>query len=94
VLVIYCTGTLSGSGTIVANGTNGGAAYTTNPAFRPYAGGGSGGGSITIFYGTDTSSITPAATGGAGGPATNTSDPGSTYPGNAGGNGTARKLAL
>jgi hypothetical protein len=94
VLVIYCTGTLSGTGTIVANGTNGGAAYTTNPSFRPYAGGGSGGGSITIFYGTDTSSITPAATGGAGGPATNTSDPGSIFPGNAGGNGTARKLAL
>jgi hypothetical protein len=95
VLIIYCTGTLSGTGSIVANGAAGGTGYTTDYRFRPYGGGGSGGGSITIFYGTDTSSITPAATGGAGGTAINTSDVDNTaYPGNAGGNGTARKLAL
>jgi hypothetical protein len=95
VLIIYCTGTLSGTGSIVANGAAGGTGYTTDYRFKPYGGGGSGGGSITIFYGTDTSSITPAATGGAGGTAINTSEiDNTTYPGNAGGNGTARKLAL
>ena len=68
-------GTLSGTGTIVANGVNG---------VRPsgsIAGGASGGGSVTVLYGTDSSSITPTATGGAG-----------EFSGN-GGNGTARKLA-
>lgn len=95
VLIIYCTGTLSGSGTIVANGAAGGSGYTTDYRFLPYGGGGSGGGSITIFYGTDSSSITPTATGGAGGTATNVSEVNqNAYPGNAGGNGTARKLAL
>ena len=49
------------------------------------AGGGSGGGSITIIYGSDTSSITPNANGGAAGAGNAT--------GGRGGNGTARKLA-
>jgi hypothetical protein len=69
-------GTLSGTGTIVANGVDG---------VRPsgsIAGGASGGGSVTVLYGTDSSSITPTATGGAG-----------QFSGN-GGNGTARKLAI
>lgn len=59
-LIIIVGGTLSGSGTIAANGVNG---------VRPpgaMAGGGSGGGSVTVLFGTDTSSITPTATGGAG----------------------------
>jgi hypothetical protein len=52
-LVIYVTGTLSGSGFIYSSGLDGGAD----------GGGGSGGGSITVFYNTDSSSITPQAPG-------------------------------
>ena len=52
-LVVYVTGTLSGSGFIYSSGLDGGAD----------GGGGSGGGSITIFYNTDSSSITPQAPG-------------------------------
>jgi hypothetical protein len=59
-LIIIVEGTLSGSGTIVANGVAG-----IRPPGAP-AGGGSGGGSVTVIYGTDSSSITPTATGGAG----------------------------
>jgi len=56
-LVIYVTGTLSGSGFIYSSGLDGGAD----------GGGGSGGGSITVFYNTDSSSITPQAPGQRGG---------------------------
>lgn len=59
-LIVICEGTLSGTGTITANGVDG---------VRPpgsMAGGGSGGGSATVLYKTDSSSITPTATGGAG----------------------------
>lgn len=76
VLVVICEGTLSGTGTIVAGGVDG---------VRPsgsVAGGASGGGSVTVLYKTDSSSITPAAAGGTG-----------QFSGN-GGNGTARKLAI
>jgi hypothetical protein len=52
-LVIYVSGTLSGSGNIDSSGFKGGTD----------GGGGSGGGSITIFYNTDSSSITPRAPG-------------------------------
>jgi hypothetical protein len=75
-LVVIVEGTLSGTGTIVAGGVAG---------IRPggsVAGGASGGGSVTVLYKTDSSSITPAATGGSG-----------NFSGN-GGNGTARKLAI
>lgn len=75
-LIVIVGGTLSGTGTIAANGVNG---------VRPpgaMAGGASGGGSVTVLYGTDSSSITPTATGGSG-----------DFSGN-GGNGTARKLAI
>lgn len=75
-LIVIVGGTLSGSGTISANGVNG---------IRPsgsVAGGASGGGSVTVLFGTDSSSITPTATGGSG-----------QFSGN-GGNGTARKLAI
>lgn len=82
ILMVICTGELIGAGTIAANGMNGG-----NVTGDHAGGGGSGGGSVTILYGTDGSSITPTATGGAGGTAT-------TSAGGAGGNGTARKLAL
>lgn len=82
VVVIYCTGTFSGSGSIVSNGRNGGLGWNAG-------GGGSGAGSITVFYGTDSSSITPTATGGTGG----VSNAGGA-PGGNGGAGTARKLAF
>jgi hypothetical protein len=75
-LIVIVGGTLSGTGTIVANGVAG---------IRPsgaVAGGSSGGGSVTVLFGTDSSSITPAATGGVG-----------NFSGN-GGDGTARKLAI
>ncbi len=52
-LVIYVSGTLSGSGWIDSSGLDGGSD----------GGGGSGGGSITVFYNTDSSSITPRAPG-------------------------------
>jgi hypothetical protein len=75
-LIVIVGGTLSGTGTIAANGVFG------NRASGQVGGGGSGGGSVTVLYGTDSSTITPTATGGAG------SSCGS------GGNGTARKLAI
>ena len=81
VLIIICTGTLSGSGTIAANGSLGGGVSAST------YGGGSGGGSVTVLYGVD-SGPTPTATGGVGG-----GTPG-TFQGGAAGDGTARKLAL
>jgi hypothetical protein len=73
-LVVICEGTFAGSGVVNSNGSNNGA---------PFRGGGStGGGSITIFYGSDTSTITPVASGGI------------SATGGNGGAGTARKLAL
>lgn len=82
VVVIYCTGTFSGSGSVTANSNGvGGVAWNGS-------GGSAGGGSITIFYGSDTSSITPAANGGAG------SGSNAGAPGGAGGAGTARKLSF
>ena len=59
-LIVIVGGTLSGSGTIVANGLAG--ARVSGQV----GGGASGGGAVTVLFGTDTSSITPAATGGAG----------------------------
>jgi len=59
-LIIICEGTLSGSGTITANGVAGGTNSTN-------IGGGSGGGSVTIFAGGDSSSISPTANGGGNG---------------------------
>lgn len=79
VLFIFVEGTITGAGTITVNGVNPGAASE-----RP--GAGSGGGSVTVLYSADTSTITPTATGGIGngiyGATTN------------GGTGTARKLAI
>jgi hypothetical protein len=59
-LIIICEGTLSGSGTISANGVAGGTNSTN-------IGGGSGGGSVTIFSRSDSSSISPTANGGGNG---------------------------
>lgn len=75
-LIVICEGTFSGTGAIAANGVNG-----VRPS-NSMAGGASGGGSVTVLSGTDSSSITPTATGGTG-----------QFSGN-GGNGTARKLAI
>jgi len=87
VLIIFVTGTISGSGTITAAGANGGFANGSGNAYtRP--GGASGGGSVTVLYGADSSSITPTASGGAGGTSTGS------ITGFAGGAGTARKLAI
>lgn len=75
-LIVIVEGTLSGTGTIVSAGIDG---------VRPpgaMAGGASGGGSVTVLYGTDSSSITPTAAGGSG-----------QFSGD-GGAGTARKLAI
>lgn len=59
-LIVIVGGTLSGSGTISADGVAGGSGAGV-------LGGGSGGGSVTVLFGTDSSSITPTATGGSGG---------------------------
>jgi hypothetical protein len=75
-LIVIVEGTLSGTGTIVSNGSSGGGVG------GQVWGGSSGGGSVNVLYGTDSSSITPAATGG------------SSSQGGPGGNGTARKLAI
>lgn len=82
VLIIYCTGALSGSGAISANGAAGG-----NASGGGATGGGSGGGSVTVMYGSD-SGPTPSASGGAAGTGSGVNF------GGAGGAGTARKLAL
>lgn len=80
ILIVICTGELSGDGLIEAPGGEGGDADIAG-------GGGSGGGSVTVLYGTDVSTITPSAVGGAGGVGGNRS-------GGKGGDGTARKLAI
>lgn len=78
-LIVIVGGTLFGNGTISANGVAGSGGTGTA------GGGASGGGSVTVLYGSDSSSITPVASGGTinGGLA-----------GGAGGSGTARKLAI
>ena len=85
VLVIICTGVLSGTGAVTAAGEGGGT--SSGSGGTDGNGGASGGGSVTILYGSDSSTITPSASGGAslGGGGPN---------GGAGGAGTARKLAL
>lgn len=85
VLIIICTGTLSGSGVIEAKGVDGGSSSGTGGTDGN--GGASGGGSVTVMRLFDNSTITPTASGGlgiaGGGPA-----------GGNGGAGTARKLSL
>jgi hypothetical protein len=77
-LIVIVEGSLSGSGTIVSNGTD---ARRADSGRIP--GGASGGGSVNVFFGTNPSNVvTVTANGGQG----NT--------GGNGGNGTARKLAI
>jgi hypothetical protein len=82
VLIVICTGTYSGAGTVTAAGANGG-----NSTSAGSSGAGSGGGSVTIMYGSD-SGPTPTAAGGTGAAS------GGATAGGSGGAGTARKLAL
>ncbi len=88
VLIVICTGALKGAGTIVAQGVRG----AQDTADGNWTGaGGSGGGSVTVIYGSDSSTITPSAAGGAGGTSGGAA---AGVSGGAGGNGTARKLSL
>jgi hypothetical protein len=93
VLVIICEGDFSGSGSITANGANGGdaSASGTDGTAAAGGGGGSGGGSITMLIGGSDSGPAPQALGGSGGTSNSS---GASADGGRGGNGTARKLAL
>lgn len=82
VLIIFCNGAVSGSGSITSNGSRGGGGGNT------IAGGGSGGGSVTLLY-TSGTPPTITANGGAGNNG-NTANPN----GGSGGAGTARALVL
>ena len=82
IVIIFCTGVISGSGSIVANGSAGGGGGNT------VCGGGSGGGSITLLYGSGTPP-TVTANGGVG----NNGNDGNPN-GGSGGAGTARALVL
>jgi hypothetical protein len=76
-LIVICEGALSGTGSIQASGV-----IALRPNSGYLAGGGSGGGSVTVLYKTDSSSITPVAAAGAG------------QASGSGGAGSARKLAI
>jgi len=78
VVIIYCTGTASGTGSIVAAGANGGSGVT-------FGGGGSGGGSVTLISASSSGAIAVSAAGGSGGS-------GGFAGGGGGSAGTARKL--
>jgi hypothetical protein len=83
VLIVIVEGTLSGSGKLSADSPP-----NISGVFR--TGGGAGGGSVTVMFGSDSSSITPTA---AGAPQLSNFGAGAAF-GGAGGAGTARKLAL
>jgi hypothetical protein len=87
-LIIFVTGTLSGTGTISSNGSQGGGVTGASIG----GGGGSGAGSVTILC--SSGSVTQvSATGGARGLGYETNTSGTFYSdGGAGGNGTARTL--
>ncbi len=87
VLFVICTGSISGSGSITADGLQNSTILQPN-----IPGGSSGGGSVTVFYSTSYSLATLSANGGA-------SQVGALYngvirQGGAGGNGTARALQI
>jgi hypothetical protein len=95
ILIIIVEGSFMGTGSITANGSDGGT-YTGSLLLGTSGAGGSGGGSITILSRTDTSSTTITAAGGAGSAGTGDCSSGTCPGGNGGngGNGTARKLTL
>lgn len=99
VLVIYCTGTFSGSGSITCNGVNGGTRIGSSDqdgSAGTSGGGASGGGSVTVFYGSDSFSGTFTANGGTGGTRTGSCSSGACAGGHGGngGAGTARRLSI
>ena len=99
VLVIYCTGTFSGSGSITCNGVNGGTRVGSSDqdgSAGTCGGGASGGGSVTVFYGSDSFSGTFTANGGSGGSRTGSCGSGACPGGHggSGGAGTARRLSI
>lgn len=87
VLIIYVTGTYSGSGSVTSVGSTGGGCTSNCHAAGP----GSGGGSISIFCTTNSAGPTPAATGGSRGSMGGNS--GDRKQGYFGGAGTARIMA-
>ena len=90
-LFIYCTGTLSGSGSVVSNGTQGGSAGTGD--HRRSSGGGTGGGHVTIMRGSGT--ITVNTNGGAAGARTTPTNPeGSSGAGQAGVTGAQQIISI
>lgn len=76
-LIVICGGSFSGTGSCISNGVD---AFRPNSGYIP--GGASGGGSVTVLYGTNPSGGTVTASGGSGNSGGN------------GGAGTARKLAI
>lgn len=88
-IIVIVEGTLTGSGSIVSNGSSGGNAGSTNNWSN--GGGGSGGGSVNLLVRSDSSSVTLQAVGGSGGTQGSSIN---AYAGGAGGAGTARKLIL
>lgn len=94
-LIVICTGSLTGTGTMTSSGAAGGSATVSGTHYQ-LGGGGSGGGSITALYGgSNASTITMTAAGGAGGTATNSSlGGGYLRAGGVGGAGSTRVLPL
>ena len=79
-LIIFATGTISGTGSIISNGSNGGGVGV----FPTAGGGGSGGGCVVLISSTSASTSTITANGGLGDPS---------YSG-CGGNGSVRKIGF
>lgn len=95
ILIIICSGSLNGNGTISCNGIQG-SYYTGSGTLGTSGGGGSGGGSLTIMAYNNSSTTTMSAAGGLGGLGNGECASG-TCPGRAGGsggNGTSRFLTL
>lgn len=92
--VVVVAKTITGTGSISANGGVGGDAYTPNTSGGSGGGGGGGGGWVAVFYGTKADTITIEALGGLAGASVGTAGPagagadGFTYVFNISGDGT------
>lgn len=91
VIILIVLGSIFGSGTISADGVDGGAGGVAPQPYAGGGGGGSGGGSVTVICDKVSSSITVQSNGGSGGASTNPARGGA---GGSGGAGTARILNL
>lgn len=94
-LVIFVKGSVYGSGTVIADGSNGGTNAVSGNA-GVSGGGASGGGSVTLIAGQNLSTVTVSAAGGIGGAGGGSCADG-TCPGGsggAGGDGTASVLTI